>query len=306
MLRFLSQRLWGLAVVLFGVSVLTFGMVHLVPGDPVFAMLGDHATAEDIARLRAQLGLDRPLPEQYLRFLVRALQGDLGDSIRTGQPVITEIVQRFPGTLELTAAAVVLSTVTGLFFGVVAAVSKSRWVEFLFSVLPLVGLSLPTFWSGILLISLFGLTLKWIPVVGGSGWVSLILPTIALALPTAAVVARMARATMLDTLAQDYVRTAHSKGLGRTVVIYKHALRAALIPVVTLISLQVGALLGGAIVVESVFARPGLGRLAVEAILARDFPLIQGVVLVSAAAYVLVNLVAEIAYSLLDPRISRS
>jgi ABC-type dipeptide/oligopeptide/nickel transport system permease component len=185
-------------------------------------------------------------------------------------------------------------------------VSLNPVVNFLFSTLPLIGLSLPTFWSGLLLITLFSLTLNWLPVVGDTSWRSLILPSIALALPTAALIARMARSTMLETLGQDFIRTARAKGLPGRVIINKHALKAALIPVVTVISLQFGALLGGAIVVESVFARPGLGRMAVDAILARDFPLIQGVVLVSACVYVLVNAAADIIYSLLDPRIARS
>jgi peptide/nickel transport system permease protein len=292
--------------VLLGVSAVTFLMVHAVPGDPVSVLLGDHATAEDIARLRHELGLDRPLPEQYLRYIGRAVRGDLGTSIRTGQPVIQAIRERFGATIQLTVAAILLSTVSGLLIGVVGAVSRNRTIEFLSSVFPLVGLSLPTFWSGLLLITLFGLVLGWVPVVGDAGLRSLVLPAISLALPTAAVVARMTRTTMLGTLSQDFVRTARAKGIPGHLIVYKHALKAALIPVVTVVSLQFGALLGGAIVVESVFARPGLGRLAVEAILARDFPLIQGVVLVSAAIFVLVNFAAEVVYSALDPRIARS
>lgn len=299
-------RALALLTVLLGVSLATFLMVHAVPGDPAFALLGDQATAEDIARVRRDLGLDRPLPEQYVRYVIRAVQGDLGTSIRTGQPVIQAIGQRFSSTIYLTLAAIFLSTITGLAVGIVAAVSRNRFVEFFISVLPLVGLSLPTFWSGLLLITLFGLVLKWVPVVGDAGLRSLVLPAIALALPTSAVVARMTRTTMLATLGEEFVRTARAKGVPRHLVIYKHALKAALIPVVTVVSLQFGALLGGAIVVESVFARPGLGRLAVEAILARDFPVVQGVVLVSAVVFVLVNFAAEFLYSALDPRISKS
>lgn len=305
MARALYKRLTSLVIVLLGVSAVTFLMVHAVPGDPVFALLGDQASAEDIARLRHELGLDRPLPEQYLRYLGRAVQGDLGTSIRTGRPVLMAIQERFGATIQLTLAAILLSTISGIFIGVIGAVSRNRFIEFLVSVFPLVGLSLPTFWSGLLLITLFGLILGWVPVVGDDGFSSLILPSISLALPTAAVVARMTRTTMMGTLGQDFVRTARAKGMPARVVIYKHALKAALIPVVTVVSLQFGALLGGAIVVESVFARPGLGRLAVEAILARDFPLIQGVVLVSAAVFVVVNFAAEMVYSLLDPRIAR-
>lgn len=302
----LSGRFLALVIVLIGVSLATFLMIHAVPGDPVFALLGDQATASDIARVRRDLGLDRPLPEQYVRYVARAVQGDLGTSIRTGQPVIQAIKERFPATIYLTIAAIFLSTLSGLAVGVIAAVSKSRVVEFFVSVFPLVGLSLPTFWSGLLLITLFGLVLKWVPVVGDAGWRSLVLPAVALALPTSAVVARMTRTTMLATMNEEFVRTARAKGVPGRLVVYKHALKAALIPVVTVVSLQFGALLGGAIVVESVFARPGLGRLAVEAILARDFPVIQGVVLVSAVVFVLVNFAAELVYSLLDPRIAKS
>jgi peptide/nickel transport system permease protein len=302
----LYRRLASLVFVLLGVSAVTFLMIHAVPGDPVSVLLGDHATAEDIARLRHELGLDRPLPEQYLRYIGRAVRGDLGTSIRTGQPVIQAIHERFGATIQLTLAAILLSTISGLLIGVAGAVSRNRTLEFLTSVFPLVGLSLPTFWSGLLLITLFGLVLGWVPVVGDAGLRSLVLPAISLALPTAAVVARMTRTTMLGTLSQDFVRTARAKGIPGYLIVYKHTLKAALIPVVTVVSLQFGALLGGAIVVESVFARPGLGRLAVEAILARDFPLIQGVVLVSAAIFVLVNFAAEVVYSALDPRIARS
>lgn len=306
MARFLYRRLLGLMVVLFGVSALTFGMVHMVPGDPVALMLGDQATAEDIARLRNQLGLDRPLLEQYALYVGRALRGDLGTSIRTQQPVLKEIVERFPSTLALTLAAIVLATGLGIASGVVAATSRNRLSEFLFSVFPLIGLSMPTFWSGILMIGLFSLVLGWVPVVGDNSFRSLILPAVALSLPTMAIVARLTRATMLETLSQDFVRTAKAKGVSRFGVIFRHALRAALIPVVTLVSLQLGALLGGAVVVESVFARPGIGRLAIEAILRRDFPIIQGVVLLSGLTYVTINLLAEMVYSFLDPRISRS
>lgn len=299
----LSSRAFALVVVLLGVSLATFLMVHAVPGDPAFALLGDQATAEDIARVRRDLGLDRPLPEQYFRYVTRAVQGDLGTSIRTGQPVIRAIQERFPSTIYLTLAAIFLSTVSGLIVGIVAAVSRNRFVEFFVSVFPLVGLSLPTFWSGLLLITLFGLVLQWVPVVGDAGLRSLILPAIALALPTSAVVARMTRTTMLATLGEEFVRTARAKGVPRRLVIYKHALKAALIPVVTVVSLQFGALLGGAIVIENVFAWPGVGRLIVQAITQRDFPLVQGSVLMLGAVFVIANLLVDLSYGLLDPRI---
>lgn len=306
MIHTIANKIVGLFFVLIGVSIATFIMLQIVPGDPVAQMLGEHATAADIARLRSQLGLDRPLPEQYFRYMGRAVTGDLGTSIRSGQPVLKEISERFPNTLALTVSAIGLATVLGLLFGIITAVSKHPFVNFLFSAGPLIGLSMPTFWSGLLLITVFSLMLGWIPVVGDTSWRSLILPSIALSLPTMALVARMARSSMLDTLGQDFIRTGRAKGVSERTLIVKHALKAALIPVVTVISLQFGALLGGAIVVESVFARPGLGRLAVEAILARDFPVVQGVVLVSASVYVVVNTAADLMYAFLDPRIARN
>lgn len=302
MLSFLLRRLLASLFVLFGVSLLAFSMIHLVPGDPVSIMLGERATAAEVERLRRELGFDRPIYEQYLHYLGRVLQGDLGHSIRSNQPVLDEIGSRFPSTLQLSLSATLLAVGFGVGMGIVAAVARSPLVESLTMGVALVGLSMPTFWSGLLLILLFSLELRWLPVVGG-GLAGLILPSLTLALPAAAVLARMTRSSLLEVLSLDYVRTARAKGLKEQAVILKHALRNALIPILTLIGLQFGGLLAGAVIVESLFARPGVGRLAVGAILARDFPLVQGVVLLAGLVFVLVNILMDLLYSAVDPRI---
>ena len=305
MLGFLLRRLGGAAVVILAISMLTFSMIHLVPGDPVAIMLGEQATSDRLITLRHQLGLDRPLYIQYGAFLANAVQGNFGQSIRSGQPVLPEVARQVPATLQLALSAMAVAAPLGILLGTVAAVTRSRALEFLATTVPLIGLSMPTFWSGLLLILLFGLQLRWLPVVGNGGLASLVMPATALALPAAAVIARMTRATLVEVLAQDYVRTARAKGLLARVVIYKHALRNALIPTVTIIGLQFGSLIGGAVIVESVFARPGLGRLAVNAILTRDFPMVQAVVLFGAVGYVLINLLVDVLYGVLDPRIEQ-
>lgn len=277
-------------------------MSHLVPGDPVRVMLGTTATQEDYERLRHQLGLDDPLYEQYWRYVSDAVQGDFGRSIRSDQPVLSEIWSRFPSTLELTVCAVIAASVVGMTLGILAAVSKRSSVDAGIMTFALVGISVPGFWSGILMILLFGLKLGWLPITG-SGWKSLIMPTITLAAPAAAVLARMTRSSMLEVLGQDFVRTARAKGLRDRVVVIRHVLRNALVPVITIIGIQFGALLGGAVIVESVFSRPGLGRYTITAIEQRDFPQIQGIVLFAAAIYVFVNLAVDLTYAVIDPRI---
>lgn len=305
MLRFVLQRSAGAIIVIFAISLLTFAMIHLVPGDPVTVMLGEQATAQRVTLLRHQLGLDQPLYVQYATFVSHSFQGDFGRSIRSDQPVMQEILRQLPSTLWLALAAMAVAAPAGIVLGTVAAVTRRRWVEFLSVTIPLIGLSMPTFWSGILLILLFGLQLQWLPVVGNAGLLSLIMPAVALALPAAAVIARMTRSTLKEVLTQDYVRTARAKGVRERTVTIRHALRNALIPTVTIIGLQFGGLIGGAVIVESVFARPGLGRLAVNAILTRDFPMVQAVVLFGAVGYVVINLLVDLLYGVLDPRISQ-
>jgi ABC-type dipeptide/oligopeptide/nickel transport system permease component len=302
MATYLIHRVLLIVPVLIGVSIVAFLMSHLVPGDPVTVMLGQQGTAEDAARLRESLGLNDPLWVQYWRYVSRAVQGDLGVSIRSGQPVLEEITERFPTTLTLTVTAMATAVAVGMTLGVAAAVSRSGLVDAAIMAFALLGISMPAFWSGILLILFFGLRLGWLPI-AGSGPKALILPTITLAAPAAAVLARMTRSTVLEVLGQDFVRTARAKGLRDRVVVARHVLRNALIPVVTIVGLQFGALLTGSVIVESVFSRPGLGRYTITAIESRDFPQIQGIILFSASIYVFVNLAVDLLYALIDPRI---
>ncbi|HKG25891.1 MAG TPA: ABC transporter permease [Thermomicrobiales bacterium] len=301
MTAYVLRRVLQVVPVLIGVSILAFLMSHLVPGDPVSVMLGQHGTAEEAERLREELGLNDPIYVQYGRFVWHAVQGDLGRSIRSGQPVLTEIRERFGTTLTLTIVSVGVAVVVGMSLGVAAATS-GKMGDAAIMAFALLGISMPYFWSGILLILLFGLKLGWLPV-AGSGPKALVLPAITLAAPAAAVLARMTRSTMLEVLNQDFVRTARAKGLREQIVVVRHVLKNALIPVVTIIGLQFGGLLSGSVIVESVFSRPGLGRYTVTAIEARDFPQIQGIVLVTAAIYVFVNLAVDLLYAVLDPRI---
>jgi ABC-type dipeptide/oligopeptide/nickel transport system permease component len=303
MTAFLLRRVGLLVPTVIGVSLVTFLMLHLTPGDPVAIMLGEFASGPAVARLRAELGLDQPLALQYVKFVGRALRGDLGTSIRSRRAVSDEIADRFPSTVGLTLAATTLAVSVGVPIGVVAATTKRTVVDSAAMGFALLGLSMPTFWSGLLLILLFALRLGWLPITETEGLRGLILPAITLAAPAAAVLARITRSSMLEVLRQEYVRTARSKGLVERLVVYRHALRNALIPVLTIVGLQFGGQLAGAVIVESVFARPGLGRLAVNAILARDFPAVQGIVLVVALMYVFVNMSVDVMYGLLDPRI---
>lgn len=304
MLAYLRRKLLLLLPTLLGVMVITFSLVHLAPGDPVSVMLGEYAaSAQDVARLRAELGLNEPLPVQFWRYVARAIRGDLGRSIRSHRAVMDEIVDRFRPTLDLTLAAMVVSIGLGVVLGVTAASAKRPGVDSVTMVASLVGLSMPSFWLGLLLIFFFSLYLGWFPITEVGGLRALVLPAVTLGMPGAAVLARVTRSSLLETLRQDYVRTARAKGVREGKVVYSHALRNALIPVLTIVGLQFGGRLAGAVIVESVFARPGLGRLAVSAILARDFPLVQGIVLVTAVVYVFVNLAVDLCYGVLDPRI---
>ncbi len=304
MFAYLRRRSFLLVPTLLGVLVVTFSLIHLAPGDPVLVMLGEYAvSAQDVTRLRAELGLDEPLPLQYWRYVARAVHGDLGRSIRSHRTVLDEIADRFWPTLQLTLAAMVVSIAIGVVLGVIAASTKRPAVDSITMAVSLLGLSMPSFWLGLLLILLFALYLGWFPITEIEGVRALILPAVTLGMPGAAVLARVTRSSLLETLRQDYVRTARAKGVHEGTVVYSHALRNALIPVLTIIGLQFGGRMAGAVIVESVFARPGLGRLAVNAILARDFPLVQGIVLVTAAMYVFVNLGVDLCYAALDPRI---
>ena len=303
MLTFIVRRLLLLVPILFGVSVVTFLMIHLVPGDPAQIMLGQSPSGTSLAQLRHELGLDAPLPVQYARYMGNALHGDLGTSIRSSRPVVAEIADRFPATLELTLAAMALAILLGVGVGVLAATSRSRVLEGALMLGATFGVSLPSFWVGLLLIYFFALQLGWFPVLGADTLRGLVLPAVTLALPAAAVLARVTRASLGEVLRQDYIRTAQAKGLAWRRVVRYHALRNGLIVVLTIVGLQFGSLMAGSVIVESVFARPGLGSLAIAAIQSRDYPEIQGIVLVFAVVYVVINLVLDVLYGLINPRI---
>jgi peptide/nickel transport system permease protein len=290
--------------VMLGISVAVFLMMHLVPGDPAKMMLGELAVDESVvANFRHQLGLDQPIAVQYWRFLRNAVRGDLGRSILENQPVARMIWQVLPSTVELTLAGLGVAVLLGGILGITAAVRHHTWVDNGSMLLALWGVSMPSFWMGLLLIFLFSLKLGWLPATGQGGWMRLIMPAFTLGYVAAAVIARLVRSSMLEVLRQDYVRTARAKGLVERLVIYRHALKNAMIPVVTVLGLQFGALLGGTVIIETVFSRPGIGRLAVTSILSKDFQVTQGTVLMSAVFYTLVNIVVDISYAALDPRI---
>lgn len=305
MFNYLIRRLFTSLLVLFGISVLVFSVIHLVPGDVTMAILGrQKVTEEKVAELREQLGLNDPLYVQYGRYVNNAVQGDLGKSIRTNQSVSEAIGEQLPSTFALAISALLVALTIGGVLGLFAALRHGTWFDTLVMGISVSGLSIPTFWMGLLLILFFSVRLKMFPSISnGSSFADLFLPALTLGLPEAAVVARMVRASMLDVLNKEYIITARSKGLPERLVITKHALRNALIPVVTFVGLQMAYLLGGATIVETMFARQGIGRLAVQAIYNRDYPMVQGVVLVTAAIYVLINTLTDITYVWLNPKI---
>jgi ABC-type dipeptide/oligopeptide/nickel transport system permease component len=297
------SRIGSALVVVFGVCTLVFLLIHLVPGDPVEAMLGESARPADRQALREALGLDRPLPEQYLRYLGGLVRLDLGRSFQSQRPVADILAERIPPTLELTGAALGLALALAVPLGVLAARSRGGLLDSGAMGFSLLGISLPNFWLGPLLILVFSLWLGWTPVSGRDGLVSLILPAVTLGTGLAAVLARMVRSSLLEVLEEDYVRTARAKGLSETSLMWRHALRNAWLPVLTLVGLQLGALLGGAVITETVFAWPGVGSLLVEAIQNRDYPVVQAGVLLVSLAYVLVSTLTDLVYVQVDPRI---
>ena len=290
--------------VLFGVTLAVFSMLFLVPGDPVKMMLAEFVTSPDqIAEMRAQLHLDEPLPRQYGRFVVNALRGDLGTSIRSRRPVATEIAENVASTAQLALASMTVAVAIGVPLGLLAALFRNTWLDVGSMVVALLGVSMPSFWLGLLLIFVFSLHLAWFPATGGGDLPHLVLPSLTLGTIASAIIARLTRSSMLEVLGQDYVRTARAKGLAWWGVVVRHALKNALIPIITIFGLQFGNLLAGAVIVETVFSRPGLGRLIVGGILAKDFPLVQGTVLFVAASYVMINVLVDVAYAFVDPRI---
>jgi peptide/nickel transport system permease protein len=303
MLRYLVRRLLLTIPVLLGVATLVFALVHLVPGDPAQSMLGDGASVEDVAKLRHALGLDQPLLTQYGAFMTGLVKGDLGESFRYGTPVTREIRDRLFRTLQLAAAAMSVAIVCALPLGIVAAVFRGTWIDFVAMTLALAGISMPNFWLGPLLAILFAVYLGWLPVAGtGTIW-HLVLPAVTLGAALAAILARMTRASLLEELRELYVVAARARGLSRARAVVGHAFRNSLIPVVTIIGLQFGAVLTGTIITETIFAWPGVGRLLIQAINFRDYPLVQGCILFISLTYVVMNLVTDLTYGLLDPRI---
>jgi ABC-type dipeptide/oligopeptide/nickel transport system permease component len=303
MARFLLQRVLIAVPSLLLVTALVFTIVHLIPGDPAQILAGDMATPQAVAELRIQWGLDRPLPVQYLTYLGNLVAGDLGRSIATRNPVTTEIGDRYPTTLGLAVTGILVAAVLGLGAGVLAASKPFSGWDYGSMILALTGVSTPVFWSGFLLILVFSVWLGWLPAGGTGSLQHMILPAFSLGLFDAGVIARQSRAGLLDVLEQDYIRTARAKGLTERLVVARHAFKNAVIPVVTVIGMQFGRMLGGAVLVESVFSLPGIGRLLVTAISQRDYPVIQGICLVLATSFVLINLAVDVAYGYLDPRI---
>lgn len=334
-LRFLVRRLGLMALILLSVSFIVFSSVRLIPGDPAQIMLGERATEESLNRLRQQLGLDQPFLTQYGSYVTRIVtKGNLGDSIVTNNPVIQEIKQKFPATMELAFAAMIIALLVGVSTGILAAVYRNSWIDNLSMITALTGVSMPIFWLGLILMMIFSAYLGWLPLSGRLSMISelepvtnfyiidsliagdmfsfvdaikhLILPAITLATVPTAIIARMTRASMLDVLDQDYVKTAHAKGVSKAKVVLYHALRNASIPITTIAGLQLGLLLSGAVLTETIYAWNGLGSYVVNAVSARDFPVVQGCVLVFAFTFVLVNLLVDLSYFALDPRLRDS
>jgi peptide/nickel transport system permease protein len=303
-INYLINRLALSVVVVFGVSVLVFSMLHLVPGDPAVVMLSESASGQDVEQLRHDLGLDQPLWVQYTLYIGHVVHGDLGRSIRLQQPVAQLIAGRLPNTLELAITSLTLATILGVAVGAISAVRRGRLSDHAVMAAALLGVSLPSFWLGLLLILFFGLRLGVLPIAGNQdGLSSLVLPAVTLAAVPTATIARLTRSGLLDVLGEDYIRTARAKGLRELAVIVNHALRNSMIPVITVVGVQFGVLLGGAVIVETVFAWPGVGRLLIDAVSARDFPLVQGIMLFISISFVLVNLLADVVYAYVDPRI---
>ena len=297
------KRLLGTIPVIFGVLLLTFVLVHSIPGDPVEVMLGESATSADREVLRQNLGLDEPLPIQFFQYVAKVAQGDLGVSIHSKKPIVDLLAERLPATMKLAALALIIAISIGVPLGIVAALKVDRWADNLATVLSLTVSAMPHFWLGPLLMMVFALWLGLLPVSGMDANTSIILPALTLGFGLAAILTRMTRASMLEVLHEDFIRTARAKGLLEKTVILKHALRAALLPIVTVLGLQLGSLLAGTVITETVFAWDGIGRLLVESIEKRDYPVTQACVLVIALTYVFVNLLTDIIYTRIDPRV---
>lgn len=303
LLAYLLKRLVASIVTLLGVVFVLVVVVQFLPGDPAQVIAGLQATPAQVQRIRAEMGLDDSVFVQYWRFLENLANGNLGVSVRTGDSVASEIWARLPFTLELAFFGTLIGAVAGITLGVIAAIHKDKWTDSFVSMINVMGISMPVYWLGILLIMVFAVTLNVLPASGASTLQSLILPSVTLGVFSMAIVARMTRSTMIEELGQDYVRTVRAKGVVERLVVYKHALRNAFVPILTVIGLQFGTLLGGAVLTETVFAWPGLGRLLVDSISARDFPMVQGIIFVFAAMFIVVNVVTDLLYTVVDPRV---
>ena len=302
MKSYLLRRLWQSLLVIFGVSVVVFLILHLT-GDPAALLLPPDATAEDIARFRTAMGFDDPVAVQYLRFLKGAVRGDFGESLRHGEPAMALVVERLPATFQLAGAGLLIALGLAIPAGIISAMKRNTAVDYVATVAALLGQAMPTFWLGIMLILVFSVRLNWLPSSGRGGLEHLILPAITLGLFTTARITRLTRSGMLEVLAQDYIRTARAKGVGEAPVVWKHALKNASIPIVTIVGIDLGTLLGGSVITETIFAWPGVGRLSVQAIFNRDYPVVQSAVFLLASTFVIVNLLVDVVYTYLDPRI---
>ena len=303
MQSYLLRRLWQSALTLVGVSLLVFVILRVIPGDPAKMLLPEGAPPAAIEELNRELGLREPIWVQYGIFVRSVVRGDFGQSFQYRAPALRVVVERVPATIQLALTAMVLTVLVGVSIGVLAAVRRGTGYDYAGTVLAVLGQSLPNFWLGIMLILLFGVTLRWLPTSGFQGWQYLVLPSITLAAFPTALVARLTRSSLLEILSQEYIRTGRAKGLAEPAVILRHALRNATIPLLTLLGLQIGTLLGGAVITESIFAWPGMGKLVVDAIFFRDFPVVQTVLILSATIFVAINLLVDLLYTVLDPRI---
>jgi peptide/nickel transport system permease protein/oligopeptide transport system permease protein len=305
-LKYVARRLATTVPTLLGVATIVFLLVRLLPGDPARVIAGVNASAEDVTRIRHLLELDQPVLQQYLNFMARMVHADLGTSTKTGDPVVRDILAAAPYTLELAIISTLIATVAGITLGVLASIRHNTWIDVAISAVSVFGISMPTYWLGLILILIFAVNLHLLPAAGAGETLGFLLPSITLASFSVALIARMTRSAMLEVLRQDYVRTAWAKGMAARSVLLGHALRNALLPVITAVGLQFGNLLGGAVLTETVFSWPGIGRLIVDSIFSRDYPVVQGAILVFSAAFILVNLLVDLTYAYVDPRIRYS
>lgn len=303
MFKFIVKRILSMIPTLIIVSIVIFLFVRMIPGDPARLVAGNDAAYEDIQAIRVELGLDKPIASQYLTFTKNIMHGNLGKSLKTRQPVVEEIKSRFMPTFWLTLASMSWALIVGLLVGVISATKHNKWQDYTGMFAAISGISFPSFWLGLMLMQLFSVNLGWLPTTGYGSWKHLVLPSITLGAGVAAVIARFTRSSLMEVLKEDYVRTARAKGLHNNFVIYKHALRNALIPVVTMTGMQFGFLLGGSVVVETVFSWPGLGRLLIDSVAFRDYPIIQAEMLLFALEFILINLIVDLLYVFLNPQI---